>query len=102
MTQTALLPIPGAPKILMTYAFDERDDGGTHFEVRFAKPKPTDLPFLEQIWPSVQENFDAGLEILRSMLEERAEASPAVDEPSLPISRERFLTHPVNAHPGSN
>ena len=98
VTQTALLPIPGAPKILMTYAFDERDDGGTHFEVRFAKPKPTDLPFLEQIWPNVQENFDAGLEILRSMLEERAEASPAVDEPSLPISRERFLTHAVHPH----
>ena len=98
VTQTALLPIPGAPKILMTYAFDERDDGGTHFEFRVAKPKPKDLPFLEQVWPTVQKNYDVGLEILRSMLEERAEASTAVDEPSLPISRERFLTHPVHAH----
>ena len=97
MTQTTLLPIPGAPKILMTYAFDERDDGGTHFEFRVAKPKPKDLTFYEQVWPTVQKNYDVGLEILRSMLEERAAASTAVDEPSLPISRERFLTQPFRA-----
>ena len=84
MTQTALLPIPGAPKILVTYAFDERDDGGTHFEFRVAKPKPKDLPFYEQVWPTVQKNYDVGLEILRSMLEERAEAAQTADEPSLP------------------
>ena len=96
LTQTTLLPIPGAPKILATYAFEERDDGGTHFEFRVARPKPKDLPFYEQIWPAVQKKYDVGLEILRSMLEERAEASPAGDEPSLPISRERFLTHPVH------
>ena len=39
ITLTTLLPVP-APKILMSYAFDERADGGAHFEVRFAKPKP--------------------------------------------------------------
>ena len=92
VTQTTLLPIPGAPKILMTYAFDERDDGGTHFEFRVAKPKPKDLRFYEQVWPTVQKNYDVGLEILRSMLEERAAASTVDDEPSLPVSRERFLT----------
>ncbi len=81
----------------MTYAFDERDDGGTHFEFRVAKPKPKDLPFLEQVWPTVQKNYDVGLEILRSMLEERAAASTAVDEPPLPVSRERFLTQPSRA-----
>ena len=52
---------PGAPKILMTYAFDEREDGGTHFEVRFAKPKPKDLPFYEHIWPNVQSKFAGGI-----------------------------------------
>jgi hypothetical protein len=51
--------------------------------------KPKDLTFYEQVWPTVQKNYDVGLEILRSMLEERAAASTAVDEPSLPISRER-------------
>jgi uncharacterized protein YndB with AHSA1/START domain len=97
VTLTTLLPIPGAPKILMTYAFDERADGGTHFELRIAKPKPKDLPFYEQIWPAVQQNYDAGLGILRSMLEERTPASTVVDEPSLPVSHERFLTQPVHA-----
>jgi hypothetical protein len=24
----------------MSYVFDERADGGAHFEVRFARPKP--------------------------------------------------------------
>ena len=34
ITLTTLLPVPGAPKILMSYAFDERASGGAHFEVR--------------------------------------------------------------------
>ena len=47
ITLTTLLPAPGASKVLMSYAFGERADGGTHFEVRFAKPKPEDLRFYE-------------------------------------------------------
>jgi hypothetical protein len=46
ITLTTLLPVPGAPKILMSYAFGELADGGAHFEVRFAKPKPKDLAVL--------------------------------------------------------
>jgi hypothetical protein len=88
---------PGAPKILMSYAFDEREDGGTHFEVRFAKPKPKDLPFFEHIWPNVQSKFAGEFEILRALLAEQAKAA-AVDEPPLPLSRERFLTQPFRAH----
>ncbi len=95
LTQTALLPIPGAPKILMTYAFDARSDGGTHFELRFGQPKPKDRPFFEQVWPAVQKNFDVGFDILRTMLQERVEASAAEEEPPLPVSRERFRTEPV-------
>ena len=79
----------------MSYAFDERADGGTHFEVRFAKPKPKDLPFLEHVWPNVQGKFTGEFEILRSLLAEQAKA--AADEPPLPVSRERFLTQPVRA-----
>jgi len=97
VTLAALLPIPGAPKILMTYAFEGRADGGTRFEVRFAKPKPKDLPFFERVWPTVHSNFDVGLDILRSMLEERAAASDVAGEPSIPVSRERFLTRPVHS-----
>jgi uncharacterized protein YndB with AHSA1/START domain len=96
VTFTTLLPIPGAPKILMTYAFDEREDGGTHFEVRFAKPKPKDLPFYEHIWPNVQSKFTGEFEILRGLLAEQAKAA-AVGEPPLPVSRDRFLSQPFHA-----
>jgi Protein of unknown function (DUF2652) len=98
VTLATLLPIPGAPKVILTYAFEGRPDGGTHFELRFARPKPKDLAFFEQVWPNVQSNFDVGLDILRVMMEEWAAASDASGEPSLPVSRDRFLTQPVHAH----
>ena len=97
VTLAALLPIPGAPKIQLTHAFEGQADGGTRLELRFGKPKPKDLAFFEQVWPTVQSNFEAGFDILRSMLEERASASDAAGEPSIPVSRERFLTQPVHA-----
>jgi hypothetical protein len=78
----------------MSYAFDERADGAAHFEVRFAKPKPKDLPFFEHIWPNVQAKFVGEFEILRALLAEQAKAGAAADEPPLPVSRERFLTQP--------
>ena len=81
----------------MSYAFDERADGGTHFEVRFAKPKPKDLPFYEHVWPNVHTKFTGEFEILRALLAEQAKASAAADEPPLPVSHERFLTQPFHA-----
>ena len=97
VTLAALLPIPGAPKIQLTHAFEARADGGTRLELRFAKPKAKDLAFFEQVWPTVQSNFEAGFDILRSMIEERATASDVAAEPSIPVSRDRFLTQPVHS-----
>lgn len=94
ITMTTLLPAPGAPKILMSYAFGELADGGTHFEVRFAKPKPKDLPFFEHVWPSVQGKFTGEFDILRGLLADQAKAAP--DETPLPVLRERFVTQPVH------
>jgi uncharacterized protein YndB with AHSA1/START domain len=95
VTLTALLPIPGASKILFSYVFEERDEGGVHFEFRVAKPKPKDLPFFERVRPAVVENFTIGFDVLRTMLAEQAAASKVEDEPPLPVSRERFLTQPL-------
>ena len=100
VTFTTLLPAPGAPKILMGYAFEDRDDGGTHFEVRFAKPKPKDAPFFEHIWPNVQAKFAGEFEILRGLLADEAKAAAAVEKPPLPLSRMRFRAEPVPAPPG--
>jgi hypothetical protein len=97
VTLATLLPIPGAPKMLNSYTFEERGDGGTHFEFRVAKPKPKELPFYEQVRPAVQENYTVGLDVLHSMLAERLKVSTVVDEPPLPVSRERFMTQPLHA-----
>jgi uncharacterized protein YndB with AHSA1/START domain len=97
VTLTALLPMPGAVKLLFSYTFEDRDDGGTHFEFRIAKPKPKDLPFYERVKPAVLENFSAGFDILRTMAAERGAASTVEDEPPLPVSRERFVTEPLHA-----
>ena len=94
VTLTALLPIPGAAKMLFSYTFEDGSDGGTHFEFRIAKPKPKDLPFYESVKPAVLENLTAGFDILRTMVAEQATASPVEDEPPLPVSRDRFLTQP--------
>ncbi len=49
LTLTTLLPMSGAPKVLMTYAFLEGEGGGTHVEIRIGKAKTKDQPFLEHV-----------------------------------------------------
>ena len=84
----------GGAKILLSYTFEERGDGGTRFEFRVATPKPKDLPFYERVRPTIEANFTAGFDILRTMVAERRAASTVENEPPLPVSRERFLTQP--------
>lgn len=97
VTLTALLPIPGAPKILLSYTFEEGNDGGVHFEFRVAQPKPKDQAFYDSVRPTTEANFAAGFDILRTMVAEQLAASTVEGEPPLPISRERFLTEPLQA-----
>ena len=97
LTLTTLLPMPGAPKVLMTYAFSESAGGGTHVEIRVAKPKPKDKAFLEQVGRGIPEEHHRAK--LRPSADARGTAgSPAaVEEPTLPVSAERFLTQPIHA-----
>jgi uncharacterized protein YndB with AHSA1/START domain len=96
LTLTTLLPMPGAPKVLMTYAFSEIAGDGTHIEIRVAKPKPKDKAFLEHVVPEFQKTITAEVATLRLMLEGQKGAPALVEEPALPVSAERFLTQPVN------
>ena len=48
ITVSTLLPIPGAPKIMLTHAFQDRTNGATHIEIRVGKPKPKDKDFVDQ------------------------------------------------------
>jgi uncharacterized protein YndB with AHSA1/START domain len=97
LTLTTLLPMPGAPKVLMSYAFLESADGGTHIEIRVAKPKPKDQAFLEKVGPVFHEHITSEFATLRRMLEGRNGAPALIEEPALPVSAERFRTQPVNA-----
>jgi uncharacterized protein YndB with AHSA1/START domain len=98
VTISTLLPIPDAPKVILTYAFQESAGGGTHIEIRVAKPKPKDKAFLEKVGAEFQKTITNEVATLRSMLEGQNGASAAVEEPTLPVSAERFLTHPVHPH----
>jgi uncharacterized protein YndB with AHSA1/START domain len=95
LTLTTLLPMPGAPKVLMTYGFSETPGGGTHIEIRVAKPKPKDLAFLEKVGPEFQKNITSEVAALRQMIE--GQGSAAGEEPTPPVSAGRFLSQPVRA-----
>ena len=95
ITVSALLPIPGAPKLVMTRAVQEQANGTTRLEMRLAKPKPKDMAFVDQFAPTFKENLTKAIETLRRILEELQSAVAAIDEPPLKHSNERFLTEPV-------
>jgi len=96
LTLTTLLPMPDAPKVLMTYAFSESAGGGTHIEIRVAKPKPKDQAFLDHVGPEFQKHITSEVATLRGMIEGQQDAA-GVEEADLPVSAERFLTQPVHA-----
>ena len=97
LTLTTLLPMPDAPKVLMTYAFSESAGGGTHIEIRVAKPKPKDQAFLEQVGAEFQKHITSEVATLRLMIEGTVGSAGGVEEAALPVSAERFLTQPVHA-----
>src|SRR3954470_19849642 len=49
LTLTTLVPVPDAPKILMSYGFAENPGGGTHVEIRLTRPKPKDQAFFDKV-----------------------------------------------------
>ena len=95
-TVSALLPMPDAPKLVMTRAVQERPNGTTRLEMRLAKPKPKDMAFVDQFAPTFKGNLTNAIESLRQILEERQTSIAVIDEPPLRPSNEQFLTEPVN------
>ncbi len=94
-TLSALLPMPGAPKVVMTRAVKDLPNGATHLEMRIANPKPKDRAFFDQIATKFKEDVTKAIESLRRILEERQTSIAVIDEPPLRPSNERFLTEPV-------
>jgi hypothetical protein len=96
-TLSTLLPIPGAPKIMMTRAFQDQSNGTAHIEMRVAKPKPKDKAFVDQAVAKFKENITKAIGNLRLMMEDQQTSAPVIDEPAI-TSGERFLTKPVKSN----
>jgi hypothetical protein len=96
-TVSTLLPIPNAPKIMMTHAFQDRTNGATHIEMRVAKPKPKDKVFVDQAGAKFKENITKAIGKLRLMLEEQQTSLSVMEEPPLIASSGRFLTEAVKS-----
>jgi uncharacterized protein YndB with AHSA1/START domain len=94
ITLTTLVPVPDAPKILMSYAFIENGDG-THVEIRIAKPKPKDQAFLDKVVANFKEHITHEVEVLQGILQERLGAPPPVEEPPLPVPLGQLPMQPV-------
>ncbi len=95
LTMSILLPMPGAPKIVMTRALQERPDGTSRLEFRIAKPKPKDAAFVDHAGAKFKEDVTAGIAKLRAILAGQPPSAAVIDEPPLLPTSERFLTEPV-------
>lgn len=74
LTLTTLLPMLDAPEVLMSYVFAENDHG-THIQIRVAKPKPKDMPFLRHVAAEFEKHITDEVAVLRGMLECRPQVT---------------------------
>jgi len=95
ITLNTVVPNPDAPKFLMSYIFAETA-GGTHVEIRIAKPKPKDQAIYDKVVGNYKEHITHEVEVLREMIEGKEEAA-AIEEPQVPAPSGRFMTQPVSA-----
>jgi uncharacterized protein YndB with AHSA1/START domain len=94
-TVAITLPVPGAPRIVMTRALSDGPNGTTHLELRIAKPKPKDKAFVDGAAGKFAERVTHAIAGLRSMVEGKQTAVSPSEEPTLKLSTGRFLTEPV-------
>lgn len=92
------MPIPGAPKLLMSDVL-EPAEGGTLVSVRIARPRSArDRAILERLAPMLEESFEHGRDTLVGLVAAdvaaRAAAAPLA-EPALPVSAGRNLAEPI-------
>lgn len=95
ITFNALMPIPGAPKVLFSYVFEDRLGGGTHVSVRVGKVRPKDRKYLEGQLAGFADYINGAMTNLRLLVEGQAGTPAVVEEPELLPTPERFLTEPV-------
>jgi uncharacterized protein YndB with AHSA1/START domain len=91
-TVSILLPIPDAPKIVMTRALQDGPDGMTHLEYRVAAPKSEHKDFVDQAWAKFAANMAKAMEKFRQIVEGQPASVAAIDEPPLKLSAGRLRT----------
>jgi uncharacterized protein YndB with AHSA1/START domain len=96
-TVAITLPVPGAPRIVMTRAVLDGPDGTTRLEFRIAKPKPKDKAFVDGAAAKYAERMTQAIARLRPMLEGKQPALDAADEPRPARSTGRFLSEPAKS-----
>jgi hypothetical protein len=82
----------------MTHALSDREDGGTHIEIRVAKPAPELMERFAQLTPLLEQSMQASGAALVEQLNDAAARFRAAQaaEPALPASAGRFVTQPVS------
>jgi uncharacterized protein YndB with AHSA1/START domain len=94
-TVAIALPVPAAPRIVVTRALLEGAKGGTRLEIRVAKPKSKDRAFVEAALGKYAERMDRAIARLRSLAEAPPIIAADLEEPSIPHSAGRFLVDPA-------
>lgn len=93
------MPMPGAPKITMTDAFEPLGPDATRVTTRLARPRTAkERAFLDEFGPLLEAWARAGVERLRPLLEAELAARSAagdVSEPDVPTATARHLTDPI-------
>jgi uncharacterized protein YndB with AHSA1/START domain len=97
VTTRSQLPVPGVPKMTHTWVLEDGPDGGTHVELRFARPKPRNRALFAQMLPMLQEMIDHSHDAIAPLLEAEAAAARTGDGVAVPVSGGRFATEPVRA-----
>ena len=100
LTSRFQMPMPGAPKFLMSDVLTELPDGRTRVEFRIAPSDPKDKAALGQMYPMMEPTLKENGKVLVRLIEEEMARRSAVageEEPPLPVSAGRFASAPVAA-----
>jgi uncharacterized protein YndB with AHSA1/START domain len=100
LTSRFQMPMPGAPKFLMSDVLTPLPDGRTRVEIRIAPDEPKQKAAFDQIYPMMEPTLkENGQELLRLIEEEVSKhaGSDEPAEPALPVSAGRFASAPVVA-----
>ncbi len=99
VTYRSLLPAPGVPKLVNTFAFEDLGDGRTRMTGIFGRPRSAkDRAIAEGLVPLLDDMVERGLAALTALVAATSASAASADapaEPDLPPSRGRNVSEPV-------